>query len=290
MKVTGFSFIRNAVKYDYPVVEAIKSILPVCDDFVVAVGKSDDCTRNLIADIDRQKIRILDTEWDDTLRLSGRVLAAETDKALACVPSDSDWAFYIQGDEAVHEKYLDNIYSAMTRWKDDKKIDGLLFKYLHFYGSYDYVGESMSWYRREIRIIRNTGKIYSYKDAQGFRKKDNKKLNVKLIDAYIYHYGWVKHPSAMQGKVKSFNRYWHDDAWISSNVKDAAEFDYSGINALRLFDGTHPAVMLKRIKEKNWNFDYDISCNRYSFKEKIRRKIEKITGCRAGEYRNYRLV
>ena len=48
MKVTGFTFIRNAIRYDYPVKEAILSILPLCDEFVVAVGKSDDDTRSLI--------------------------------------------------------------------------------------------------------------------------------------------------------------------------------------------------------------------------------------------------
>ena len=49
MKVCGFSFIRNAVKYDYPIVESIRSILPICDKFVVAVGNSEDNTLQLIA-------------------------------------------------------------------------------------------------------------------------------------------------------------------------------------------------------------------------------------------------
>jgi hypothetical protein len=46
MKVAGFTFIRNAVKNDYPVVEAITSILSICDEFVVALGNSDDGTGN----------------------------------------------------------------------------------------------------------------------------------------------------------------------------------------------------------------------------------------------------
>ena len=142
MKVTGFTFIRNAVKYDYPVVEAIKSILPVCNDFVVAVGKSDDNTIDLIQNIDKQKISIIETVWDDSpeMKKGGRVFALETDKAFQAIPADSDWAFYIQGDEVIHEKYLDNIYLSMERFKDDIQVDGLLFNYLHFYGSYDYVG------------------------------------------------------------------------------------------------------------------------------------------------------
>ena len=140
MKVTGFTFIRNAVIYDYPVVEAIRSILPICDEFVVAVGNSDDATLQLISRIDPSKIRIIKTVWDDSLREGGRVLALETDKAYQAIPAASDWAFYIQGDEVVHEKYLETIKNSMLQWKDHPEVDGLLFDYLHFFGSYDYGG------------------------------------------------------------------------------------------------------------------------------------------------------
>ena len=106
MKVSGFTFIRNAIKYDYPVVEAIRSILPLCDECVVAVGQSEDGTRALIESIDPDKIRIIDTVWDDSLREGGAVLAQETDKAFRAISQDADWAFYIQGDEVVHEDDL----------------------------------------------------------------------------------------------------------------------------------------------------------------------------------------
>lgn len=290
MKVTGFTFIRNAIKYDYPVVESINSILPVCDDFVVAVGKSSDDTLDLIKNIDKNKIKVIKTVWDDSLREGGRVLAVETDKAFKEVPVNTDWAFYIQGDEVVHEKYLETIEKEMLRWKDAKHVDGLLFKYLHFYGSYDYIGESYRWYRREIRVVRPAKTIYSYKDAQGFRKDNNQKLNVKLIDAFIYHYGWVKEPKAMQGKQQTFHKYWHNDEWIEQNVAKADEFDYSNIDALSFFTGSHPKVMEDRIKSKNWQFDYNISFNNFKFKDRVKRFFEKITGYRIGEYRNYKII
>src|SRR5690606_12122201 len=105
-----------------------------------------------------------------TLRTGGRVLAVETDKAFNAIDDDTDWCFYIQGDEVMHERYLQTVLAEMQRWKDDRRVDGLLFKYLHFYGSYDYVGTSSKWYPNEIRIIRKDKSIYSYKDAQGFRK------------------------------------------------------------------------------------------------------------------------
>lgn len=290
MKVTGFTFIRNAIKYDYPIVEAIRSILPVCDDFVIAVGKSEDGTLEMIQSIDPAKIRIIETEWDDSLRTGGRVLAEETNKAFRAIGDDADWCFYIQGDEIVHEQYLDTIREGMLRWKDDKRVDGLLFKYLHFYGSYDYVGTSSRWYPHEIRVVRNDKRIYSYRDAQGFRKGDDEKLNVKLLDAYVYHYGWVKDPRAMQRKQEIFHKLWHDDAWVEKNVAKSEAFDYAAhIDAVQKFTGTHPAVMQERIRNSNWKFDYDISFNRTSVKERFKAFAEKKLGIKMS-YRNYRLV
>ena len=186
MKVTGFSFVRNALKFDYPIVEAITSILPLCDEFIVAVGKSEDDTLQLIKSIDSSKIKIIETVWDDSLREGGRVLAVETDKAFAAISPDTDWAFYIQGDEVIHEKYHQVIIEELKKWKDDSRVEGLLLKYLHFYGSYNYVGDSRRWYSREIRILKYNKNIRSFRDAQGFRMID-KKIKVKPIDAYIYH-------------------------------------------------------------------------------------------------------
>ncbi len=290
MKVTGFTFIRNAIKLDYPIVEAIKSILPICSDFVVAVGNSEDITLQLIKSIDPNKIRIIETIWDDTLRENGAVLALETNKAFHAISNESDWAFYIQGDEVIHEKYLPTIQSAMIAFKDRKEIDGLLFNYHHFYGSYDYIGASSKWYREEIRIIKNDKSIYSYKDAQGFRKVDNQKLKVKLIDAYIYHYGWVKPPEIQREKMKSSINFWGEGKDVDKIKEVLENFDYSEIDSLKLFHGTHPAVMQARIDSVNWMFDYDIREKKLSFKNQVKMAIENLTGYRIGEYRNYRLL
>ena len=291
MKVSGFSFIKNALKYDFPIAEAIKSILPICDEFVVAVGESDDDTLDLIAQIDPDKIKIIETQWDESLREGGQVLALETDKAFAQISEDSDWAFYIQGDEVVHEKYLDTIYQGMLQCKEDLSIDGLLFKYLHFYGSFDYVGDSSKWYKHEIRVIRNDKSIYSYRDAQGFRKGDNEKLRVKAIDAYMYHYGWVKEPETMQIKLENNSKYWHDDRWIDDNVRtENNSYAYDRhVSELKLFPGEHPQVMKERIEAKNWKFDYDISRNKKTTKDRIKEILSKVFGIEIA-YKNYRIA
>jgi hypothetical protein len=290
MKVAGFTFIKNAIKYDYPILEAITSILPICDEFVVAVGQSEDDTLALIKSINSPKIRIIETVWDETLREGGRVLAVETNKAFAAISAEMDWAFYIQGDEAVHEQYLPNIRKAMEENLPNPEVEGLLFNYLHFYGNYHYVGDSRNWYRKEIRIVRNKKNISSYKDAQGFRTLDNKKLKVKQIEAYIYHYGWVRNPEKLQKKVDSFQALWHDDAALKKVIVEASAFDYHTIDSLALFAGTHPQVLAERIRRMDWEFKFDIRKKQLYWRYKLLHFVEKWTGWRMGEYKNYQLI
>ncbi len=289
MKVSGFTFIRNAVKYDYPITEAILSILPLCDEVVVMVGNSEDNTRELIESIGDSKIKIFDSTWDDTLREGGKVLAIETDKAFDKIAPDSDWAFYIQGDEVFHEHGIEAVRDAMVKYKDDKGVDGLLFHYKHFYGSYDFIGNSRKWYRKEIRVIKNNKAIRSYRDAQGFRI-NNKMLRVKQVAAFMYHYGWVKPPAAMQAKQESFHKMWHSDEWVKSNIDAVAEFDYSKIDSLALFRGVHPKVMQQRVAKQNWKFTFDPTKKKMPLASRILHGVEDFTGWRMGEWKNYKLV
>jgi hypothetical protein len=291
MKVSGFTFIRNAVVNDYPVVQAITSILPLCDEFVVVVGNSDDETRKLIKDINSPKIRIIDSVWDESLREGGRVFAQETDKAFAAIAADSDWAFYIQGDELVHEKYHPLIKREMEANLNRPEIEGLLFKYIHFYGSYDFYGHSRRWYRREIRLLKNIKGIQSYRDAQGFRL-NGRKIQVKLIDAYIYHYGWAKPPKGLSNKIRNFNRFYNDEAWMEQHMPETYEFDYGNADRLIKFTGTHPEVMQARINATRWNIDFGTKPIKkdMTLRRKVLQKIEDVTGWRVGEYRNYKIV
>jgi glycosyltransferase involved in cell wall biosynthesis len=290
MKVTGFSFIKNAVKFDFPIQEALLSILPLCDEIIVAVGDCTDGTRELVQAIHPTKIKIIDTVWNPNLNRDGIVLADETNKALqAAFATDSDWLIYIQGDEVLHENGYTALQQAMQQYKDDERVDGLLLHYHHFYGSYDYIATSSHWYKNEIRIIKNNNRIYSYKDAQGFRKGNNKKLQVKAVDAYMHHYGWVKDPHAMQEKQLHFNKYWHDDEWVERNVVPGDTFDYGNVRFLERFTGTHPQYMQARIASRNWSFNFDISVNRLTVKEKCKKFLLQYMGWDTG-HKNYRVL
>lgn len=290
MKISGFIIIRNAVINDYPVTEAIRSILPVVDEMIVSIGDCEDDTLGLIQSIASDKIRIVHSVWDPALRKGGEVLAVETDKAFAHISPNADWAFYIQADEVVHEKYYPAILEAAKKYKDQKEVEGLLFKYTHFYGTYDYVGDSRRWYNREIRIIKNDKNIHSYKDAQGFRK-DGRKLFVQPVDAHIYHYGWVKSPKQMMQKQKNLGKYWRTDEEWEQFLTSSDFWDFNNeFDSLEKFTGTHPAVMHERINNQNWKIELDISKKHFSFKERLLYYIEKTTGKRLFDYRNYKLL
>jgi hypothetical protein len=187
----------------------------------------------------------------------------------------------------VHEEDLEKIKSAAQKYKNDKNVDGLLFGYKHFYGQYNYIGTGKRWYANEIRLIKNNKNIRSYKDAQGFRFTDNRKLKVKRTGAFIYHYGWVKNPRAQQAKQESFHKMWHDDEWMKKNIPEVKEFDYTDIDLLEEYKGTHPAAMKKRIDSAHWKFTYDRSKAKLSPKYRFLHFVEKLTGWRIGENRNY---
>lgn len=289
MKISGFTIIRNAIINDYPAVEAISSILPVVDEMIVSVGKSDDDTEGLIRSINSSKIKIVHSEWDLSKLPGGKVMAIETDKAFKEISKESAWAYYIQCDEVVHEQYHEAIRKACEQYEHQKEVLGLVFNYVHFYGTYDYYGNSRRWYNKEIRIIRNDARISSYRDAQGFRI-DGKRLPCKLIDASIYHYGWVKNPKLMDHKLRNLSKNWMGKEMKKRIDGIEGVFNYDEYDSMEIFKGTHPQVMQKRISKKNWHVEIDVTRKRFTFKKWVMYILEKITGKRLFSFRNYEII
>jgi hypothetical protein len=289
MTISGFSIIRNGFQYDYPFLEAIQSILPICDEFVIAVGDSSDGTREAIVALNSPKIKIIDTVWDMNLRKGGQILAQQTDIALREI--QGDWGFYIQADEAVHENDLQKIVDTTHFHQNNRAVEGLLSPYLHFWGDYQHIRTSRATYRHEIRLIRNLKSIHSYRDAQGFRifnGEKSQKLCVKPIDATIFHYGYVRPPKIMQQKANDFNALYHTDTWLENNTSPQAIYDYGAVDWVEKFAATHPAVMHERIARQFWKFEWSAAQSNMTLKNKCLHFIEQQTGYRIGEYRNYR--
>lgn len=299
MKVSGFTYMRNSFKYGYPVIESIKSILPICDEFIAVVGKSDDGTREAIEAIGSDKIRIIDTEWDDALIKGGKVFAQQANIGLKAVTGD--WAFHIQSDEVFHENDLAEIKKAMEDNLDDKSIEGFLFNFIHFIGDYKHIGTTRKWHRREIRIIRNDPSFYSYKDSQGFRsypslndyknETNSRKLHVKLLNARIFHYSYCRNPDLLLGKAKRFSSYYQPEAKTEEQFAAYKTFDFETVaDILAPFEEPHPATMKDTIAKQDWVFKHNPNKIDLSPRRMMLHRIEKITGWRIGEYKNYKLI
>ncbi len=282
MIVSGATFVRNAVEFDYPVVESIESILPICDEFIVNVGRSTDSTLDLIRSIGDPRLRIIESVWDESRREGGRILREQTDVALA--ECRGDWIFYIQADEVMHEKYLDTVRRRMEVLEPCGEVEGLLFDYLHFYSSYWLVRGPGRWYRREVRVIRNNRGISSWRDAQGFRL-GGRKLRVAAAGAEIFHYGWARDPRVMLAKQRNFDRYWHDDEWVEKRWRGGFAFERQG---LMPFTGTHPAVMRRRIAAAAWDTFRDRGKLGNVKTPRLARLRSLLS--RIGEYKNYSLI
>ncbi|MHB1756695.1 MAG: glycosyltransferase family protein [Leptospirillum sp.] len=253
MIVSGFTFLRNGVKYDYPFEESIRSILPLVDEMIVNVGDSEDETLDRVKAINDPKIKIMESVWDPELRKDGLIYAQQTNIALKAVRSDADWAFYLQGDEILHEKDLEGFRRSMEFWKNDQRILGLMMRYKHFVGDYWSIDP---WaYRRALRIVR-PGKVISVGDAVGFaRVTDNLYIGNKekhlwrYADGPIYHYGWVKSPALLREKISiQVKYYWEGNPKKEDQTKLALdEFMPPHYRFLKSFTGSHPAVMQSRV-------------------------------------------
>jgi hypothetical protein len=290
MFISGCIILRNAIINDYPAVEAIQSVLPLVSEMVISIDPGDDNTWDVISALQDPKIRIIHSHWDMSKRSGGAVYAEETNKVLDAVNPKSDWILYIQADEVLHEKDHPKILEAAKRYAADPKVKGLLFRYIHFYGTYDYIGTGRQWYHAEVRMIKNDPSVRSYKDAQGFRI-GNQKIPVAKIDADIYHYGWVKSPKKMKQKIgTTVVFYSNDDEGIQKLRTESTDFSFDNFGKLELYNGSHPQYMKERIASRNWHLDFDLSVNKYDLKDRLLILIEKITGVRLFAFRNYRIV
>jgi len=265
MRISGFTMVKNGGKLYYPVKESIQSILPLVDEFVVALGDcdSDDNTLEEIQSISSEKIKIIPTVWDLKKYPRGMENAHQTDIAKeACT---GEWLFYLQADEVVHEKDLPAIKKRCEELLGNKEVEGLLFSYYHFWGDYRHCHRSHGWYPHEIRIVRNDKEIHSWQSAQSFRRIPNfdginyrqregtYKLKVATVDAHIYHYGYVRPPDFMQRKSKSLDTIHKGEDKVTALYSGKpAVFDYGALGKIPLFEGTHPQVMRDRIKKFDW--------------------------------------
>lgn len=299
MLISGFTIIRNGLKFDFPFIESIRSALPICDEFVINVGRSEDATRQAIEQLrlrldpqDADKIKIIETEWplnDPDKRKGGQILADQTNHALG--RCQGAWCLYLQADEVLHEDDLPLIRRELAELRDKPRVEALVFEYVHFYGSYGVVQTSRSSYRREIRVVRNGLSVRSTGDAQSFRHADGRKLDAVLTRARIFHYGWVRPQEIMKQKTGFMDTLYHPDA-SADRPATGDNYVYKNIVGLKAFKKTHPAAMNERVKNAP-AFDFSAAPKVFHWKDTwkvVSGLIESATGVRPFEYRNYKLI
>ncbi len=238
MRVSAFTFLRNGTLLGYPYVESIRSILPIVDEFVVNVGIGIDDTVERVRAIDPSKVRVIESAWNERMEDRGYVYAQQ--KMIAQFNCTGDWAFYLEGDEVVHEDDLPIIRAAMERHWKNPLVEALVFDYYHFYGCPGCIAISPGWYRRAPRILRNTIRSYS-PDGLFFVVMDHNKKGryprAALVGAPMYHYGHVRSIGSMQEKIRQVSKYW---GHAPPSFPDYGAIDSQ---ALAPFSGTHPEVV-----------------------------------------------
>jgi hypothetical protein len=238
MKISGFSFIRNGTLLGYPYLESVHSLLALCDEVIVAVGKGKDDTLARLQAINDPKLHLLQTLWNENMQDRGYVYAQQ--KMIAQFNCTGDWAFYLEGDEVLHEQDIPTLKMKLQQYLNNPQIEALAFDYYHFYGSPQTLAISPGWYRRAVRIIRNTIRNYS-PDGLFFVVMDKNKQGrypyAALAGIPIYHYGHVRAIAKMQAKIQQVSQYWGHSPPTFHNYGDIDP------QALKPFHGTHPALM-----------------------------------------------
>jgi hypothetical protein len=287
VKMSGFTIVRNAVKLDYPVVASIRSLLPICDEVVVNVGRSDDDTLSLIRSIRDPRVRIIETDWD--MRIGDKVLGDETLAAMrAC---QHPWGVYIQADEVLHETGAEALARAIQQYDGEPMVEGLLVKYRHFYGNLDTVAMNRRWYRREVRAVRLNPalEIRPYQGAQGFRVgPGHRKIRARLTDAEMFHYGWAQSRQALRSK-REVSRVLYP--WAKQPAAEEPMLPW--FPGLKKFGGTHPAAAHEWIESRRDDPERVIEPKRFRWqflRYYISGAIERLTGARIFEFRNYEIV
>lgn len=240
MKISAFTFIKNGQLLGYPFLESIQSILPIVDEFVINVGFSEDNTLELIQSIKSNKIRIIQSKWNNSMKDRGYVYGQQ--KMIAQFNCTGDWAFYIEGDEVYHEDDLIKIKNSMQTHLNDPKVEALVFDFHHFYGNANSIMNSPGWYRSEVRIIKNSVRTYAPDGLFWVVLDSNKKgryPRAKRTGAFCYHYGWIRSEEQMNLKSIKVQKYWG-----SAPTK----IDYSQMDQSIIFEfkGIHPKII------KNW--------------------------------------
>lgn len=255
MKISGFTFARNAVKLQYPIVESIRSILPIVDEYIVVIGDGEDTTDDLVRSIADPKIRIIPSQWNPNMRAGGYVLAQQTNIGL--FNCTGDWAIYLQPDEAIHERDHPKLVELLRIYQGDDRVEGMLLQRLSFYGDYSTVINAHPFLNDlATRIVKPHRFVLSRGDSADFTvhpKYKERGRRIRVVDSGLdaFHYFDVRAPEASAEFQSAKGAVWEGQA--------APQDYYERVPRAFVapYRGSHPSSMRALIEAFNHPLDLD---------------------------------
>lgn len=178
MKITGFMPIKNGISGGYPFLEAIISVLPVVDEFLIADGESDDGTWQALTRLANvfRKVKLYKVPWKKS---EAWLWLDETIEYLISLAT-GDWVFEVQGDEVWHEKDVKNLRSVIedANQKSYNSIRSMCIESLWdaLNLAYDY---------RNVRILKKVPGLMSYWGGDDFQIGEWKTVEGKYLKHHI---------------------------------------------------------------------------------------------------------
>lgn len=270
--ISGLAILRNGVRLDYPFVESIRSAAPICDEFVVVVGKSEDDTLERVRALDVPGLRVIETEWSPRVEPAHCVLAQQTN--IGMHQTRGVWCLYLQANDVLHEDALPGLRELAERHADDDEVEAMLFERLTFWADYDHVLACYpDRFKFTARMLRPYIGTHSVRDAMSMAVFDGFSTRgrwPRAVDTgfYSYRYGFVREFQALRDKADLAQ---HAQSW--GRPGDDYFFTQHAAQTIRRFHGSHPAVMAERVARFQSTFDLDDPRCRRTLNLRERRRL-----------------
>lgn len=256
--VSGLTIIRNGVRLNYPFIEAIRSALPICDEYIVVAGDSDDETLERLAELKDDRVKVIHTEWSPRVTPRKCLLAQQTNIGLGFCRGA--WCLYLQGNEVLHERALPRLRNLMETHERDDSIEAMLLERLTFWSDYrHYLAVYPRRFKYTARIIRPNIGTYSIRDGMSFAVFDNFSTRgryPRAIDtgADLYRYDYVH---SVEQQARKFADAVHRSG-TSVKADENYFYEYYPRQFIARFTDSHPEVMAQRVASSSGESSLDL--------------------------------
>lgn len=205
IRLSGFMALKNGVSLGYPFVEAILSLLPACDEFVVSEGYSEDDTYAWLERLRQRhpsKIRLHRRRWPEGMTGGEAIGKVQTAARKLC---RGHWAYLLQADEIMppeNTSYLRDVCRARglgERIVGRRRFGSYRVDFVHVLDNFQRIDPSPG-YRWAIRLVRNRPFVHSGGDGWQMQGLGCSLIGTAALPRPVVHVGynfpvntWRKH-------------------------------------------------------------------------------------------------